>query len=327
MNGFNFEKEKSKAVRALTENGLEISQAEIVADCFATADLYGVTSHGCAVLPAHIERLKRGGYNLNPVFKIIRETPSFAVIDGDNAIGPVSAAYCMDYAVANVKENGVFTVFSRNNNTFGPAFYYSLKAAEKGFIAFICSNSPAQMAPVGGKEKMLGTNPFSAVIPVPDSDPIIVDMATSVVAKSKFKEYKAQNKPLPDGWALDKNGKPTNDPDEGIQGLVQPMAGFKGYSISMLIDIMSGVMSGAAYLNKVGRFYSEDNNSMNVGFYITAFSPEIICGEGYGTEIKEFAEMLKNSAPADGKSVCLPGEDRIHYKKRNTDYEEKNCNF
>ena len=327
MNGFNFEKEKSKAVKALTENGLDSLQAEIVADCFVTADLYGVTSHGCAVLPAHIERLKRGGYNLNPEFKIIRETPSFAVIDGDNAIGPVSAAYCMDYAVRKAKENGVFTVFSRNNNTFGPAFYYSLKAAEKGLIAFICSNSPAQMAPVGGKEKMLGTNPFSVVIPIPDSDPIIVDMATSVVAKSKFKEYKAQNKPLPDGWALDKNGKPTNDPDEGIQGLVQPMAGFKGYSISMLIDIISGVLSGAAFLNKVGRFYDDDNNSMNVGFYITAFSPEIICGEDCGVRIKEFADSIKNSAPADGNTVYLPGEDRINNKKRNIDYEEKNCNF
>lgn len=312
MNGFNFEKEKSKAVKALTENGLDSLQAEIVADCFVTADLYGVTSHGCAVLLAHIERLKRGGYNLNPEFKILRETPSFAVIDGDNAIGPVSAAYCMDYAVRKAKENGVFTVFSRNNNTFGPAFYYSLKAAEKGLIAFICSNSPAQMAPVGGKEKMLGTNPFSVVIPIPDSDPIIVDMATSVVAKSKFKEYKAQNKPLPDGWALDKNGKPTNDPDEGIQGLVQPMAGFKGYSISMLIDIISGVMSGAAFLNNIGRFY-DDNNSMNVGFYITAFSPEIICGEDYGARIREFADSIKNSAPADGQKICLPGGDRISY--------------
>lgn len=314
MNSFNFANEKSKAMKALAENGLDSLQAEIVADCFATADLYGVTSHGCAVLPAHIERLQRGGYNLNPAFKIIRETPSFAVIDGDNAIGPVSADYCMNFAVEHAKNVGVYTVFCRNNNTFGPAFYYSLKAAERGCTAFICSNSPAQMAPVGGKEKMLGTNPFSMVIPVPDSDPIIVDMATSVVAKSKFKEYKAKNKPLPDGWALDKNGKPTNDPDEGIQGLVQPMAGFKGFSISMLIDIISGVMSGAAFLNKVGRFYSNDNNSMNVGFYITAFSPEIICGDEYGIRIKEFVGLLRNSATADGQSVCLPGDDRINIK-------------
>lgn len=312
---------KAQIIDRLLQNHVPESQAEIFADVMITADAYGVTSHGTAILDAHIDRLNRGGYNLAPKFNVIRETPSFAVIDGDNAIGPVSAAYCMQYATDRAKKNGVFTVFSRNNNTFGPAFYYSLKAAENGCIAFICSNSPAQMAPVGGKEKMLGTNPFSMVIPVPDSDPIIVDMATSVVAKSKFKEYKAANKPLPDGWALDKNGNPTNDPDEGIQGLVQPMAGFKGYSISMLIDIMSGVLSGAAYLNKVGRFYSEDTNSMDVGFYITAFSPEIICGEEFGVRIKEFVSMLRNSAAIEGKAVCLPGDDRITVRKRNNRYE------
>lgn len=318
MSSFNFENEKNKAKNTLIENGLDIIQAEVVADCFATADLYGVTTHGCSVLPAHIERLKRGGYNLNPSFSIIRETSSFAVIDGENAMGPVSAIHCLNYAMERAKLSGVFTVFSRNNNTFGPAFYYSLKAAEKGCIAFICSNSPAQMAPVGGKEKMLGTNPFAMVIPVPDSDPIIVDMATSIVAKSKFKEYKAANKPLPDGWALDKDGKPTNNPDEAMQGLVLPMAGFKGYSISMLIDIMSGVMSGAAYLNKVGRFYSEENDSMNVGFYITVFSPEIICGEDYGVKVKEFVDLLRNSATIKDKSICLPGDDRIIIKQRNS---------
>lgn len=303
--------DKAQIIDRLLQNHVPESQAEIIADVMITADAYGVTSHGVAILDSHIDRLNRGGYNLAPKFNVIRETAAFAVIDGDNAMGPVSANYCMNYAVTNAKESGVFTVFSRNNNTFGPAFYYSLKAAERGCIAFICSNSPAQMAPIGGKEKMLGTNPFSAVIPVPGRDPIIIDMATSVVAKSKFKEYKSAHKPLPDGWALDKNGNPTNDPDEGIQGLIQPMAGFKGYSISMLIDIVSGILSGAAYLNKVGRFYSEDNNSMNVGFYITAFSPEIICGEDYGVRIKEFAEMLKNSAATDGKKILLPGEDRI----------------
>lgn len=317
MSGFNFTEEKNRIISSLTGAGLDGFQAETVADCLASADLYGVTSHGGAVLPAHIERIKRGGYNLNPVFKTVRETASFAVIDGDNAMGPVAAGFCMERAVKRAKEVGVFTVFSRNNNTFGPAFYYSLKAAKKGCIAFICSNSPAQMAPVGGKEKMLGTNPFSAVIPVPGGEPIIVDMATSVVAKSKFKEYKAENKPLPDGWALDKSGKPTNDPDEGIQGLIQPMAGFKGYAVSMLIDVVSGVLSGAAFLNKVGRFYSDDNNSMNVGFYITAFCPEIICGKEYGAAIREFEQLLRNSEPIEGKSVSLPGDDRIIVKKIN----------
>lgn len=311
---FDFYKEKKKVIKELTKHGLDEIQAEIVADCFATADLYGVTSHGCAITQAHVLRIQRGGYNLKPYFKVVKETSAFAVIDGDNAFGPVSAKYCLDFAIKKCKKVGMYTVFSRNNNTFGPAFYYSLKAAEQGYIAFICSNSPAQMAPIGGKEKMLGTNPFAVVIPVPGHDPIIIDMATSVVAKSKFKQYKEAGKMLPDGWALDKEGKPTNDPDEGIQGMVLPMAGFKGYGITMLIDIMSGVLSGAAYLNKVGRFYSGDGSGMNVGFYMTVINPIAVIDK-YDEKITDFVNCLKTSKPGEDGKIILPGDDRIEFKK------------
>lgn len=311
---FDFNTEKNRVILELMENGLDKMQAEIVADCFATSDLYGVATHGCAMTSSHIHKMKRGGYNLKPDFKIIRETAAFAVIDGDNAFGPVSAKFCLDLALKRCKESGVYTVFSRNNNTFGPAFYYSLKAAEQGCIAFVCSNSPAQMAPIGGKGKMLGTNPFAAVIPVPEHDPIIIDMATSIVAKSKFKQYKEEGKKLPDGWALDKEGNPTNDPDEGIQGTVFPMAGFKGYGIAMLIDVMSGVLSGAAYLNRVGRFYSEDGDGMNVGFYLSVVDPAVVMGEVYQEVIQDFVKRLRESETVGDGNIILPGDDRIKIK-------------
>ncbi|MBQ8894625.1 MAG: Ldh family oxidoreductase [Clostridia bacterium] len=308
--------EYKKIISVLQKYGVSVEDAQTVADCLCTADQYGVLSHGTAVLPSHLERIRRGGYNLKPNFKVIRETVSFSLIDGDNAMGPISATYCMNHAIKKAKEAGVYTVFSRNNNTFGPAFYYSLKAAEKGCIGFICSNSPAQMAPMGGLEKLLGTNPFAAVIPVPEEDPIIIDMATSVAAKSKFKEYKELGKNLPIGWALDKEGIPTTDPDQGINGLVLPMAGFKGYALSLLIDVISGVISGAAYLDKVGRFYSDDDSSMNVGFYITVIDPVVVCGEEYAKEIKAYAHRIKKSDPIEGQKVVLPGEDRLSYFKK-----------
>lgn len=311
MSKTDFLKEKQRVTTVLIEKSVPEKDARTIADCFVTADMYGVTSHGTRILTSHIGRIERGGYNLNPDFKIIRETPAFAVVDGDNSIGVVSADYCMSYAVQKAKESGIFTVFSRNNNTFGPAFYYPLKAAEKGCIGIALSNSPAQMAPFGGKEKMLGTNPFSIVIPCGDGDPIIVDMATSVVAKSKFKEYKEQNKPLPEGWALNTDGKPTTDPDEGMAGLVLPMAGFKGYGIAMMIDILSGVISGASFLNKVGRFYSEDNSCMDVGFTFTAIDPKIVLGDEYESIIKEYVDALRNSDTVDDCVISLPGDDRI----------------
>lgn len=309
-----YKKEFSEIVFKLCNIGVKKEHAEIAADCFATADAFGVTTHGISILPSHIERAKRGGYNLSPDFSVIKETCSFAVINGDNAFGPVSAKHCLDYAVKKAKNVGIFTVFGRNNNTFGPAFYYSLKAAEKGCIAVVTSNTPPQMAPFGGNEKMLGTNPFSAVVPVPGGEPLIIDFATSVVAKSKFKEYAQKNMPLPDGWALDKNGNPTTDANEGIEGFVLPMAGFKGYGLSMLIDILSGFLSGSAYLNGVGKFYSSDNKCMNVGFQITVIDPVQVLGEEYNEGIRQYVSLLRESGRADGKSIVLPGDDRINHK-------------
>lgn len=312
---FSYENEKNRIVELLQEKDVPLNQCEIVADVMATADMYGVTSHGVRILDSHIQRLERGAYNVNPQFKHIKETVSFALVDGDNALGFVSADYCMNYAVEKCKETGIFHVISRNNNTLGPAFYYPLQAAKCGMIGFVCCNSPAQMAPIGGKDKLLGTNPFAVAIPVPNQDPIIIDMATSVVAKSKFKEYKEQGKKLPVGWALDKDGNPTTDPDAAMQGLVQPMAGFKGYAISMLIDILSGVISGASYLDKVGRFYSEDKNSMNVGFYFTAINPKLIIGEEYDEIITDFVKRIRESESVGNSKICLPGDDRISYMK------------
>jgi (2R)-3-sulfolactate dehydrogenase (NADP+) len=312
-----FEDKKKKIEIELVSNGLPLEQAELVADCFATADLYGVTSHGAAVLPAHLQRIKQGGYNLAPVFNTIHETPSFAVIDGDNAMGPVSADYCMKYAVNKCKESGMFTVFSRNNNTFGPAFYYPLKAAEDGFLGIIFSNSPAQMAPCGGKEKMLGTNPFSAVIPVPGKEPIIIDMSTSITAKSRILEYQKLGKQLPDGWATDENGRPTNDPDEALRGLVLPMAGFKGTGLSMLFDIVAGALSGAAYLNNVGRFYGDGCECMNVGYCLAAIDPRIVLGASYGDVINNYVTSLRNCQTVEGEKIILPGDDRSQTKNRN----------
>lgn len=305
---------KSEYITQLVNEGMTTEDAETVIDCFMTADEYGVSSHGMAIFQSHLDRIRRGGYNLLPTFSVVKETSAFAVIDSDNAIGPAAAMHCMNYAVRRCKDVGIFTVFSRNGNTFGPAFYYPLKAAEQGVIGFICSNSPAQMAPVGGIEKMLGTNPFSAVIPVPGHDPIIIDMATSVVAKSKFKEYKAAGKPLPEGWALDREGNSTTDPDKAMQGLVLPMAGFKGYAVSMLIDIIAGSLSGAAFLNNVGRFYSDDNKSMNVGYYTVAIDPQTVFGDGYGKMINGYVSELRNSKAGKTGRVALPGDDRLAKK-------------
>lgn len=310
-------------IQTMIAYGVSETQSKIIADVMVTADSFGVTSHGSKMLNLHIQKLKKGGYNLNPTFKHIREKCTFSVVDGDNSFGFVCADYCMKYAVKKAETNGVFCVFSKNNNTIGPAFYYPYIASKRHMIGIILSNSPAQMAPIGGKEKMLGTNPFAAVIPIPNQEPIIIDMATSIVAKSKFKQYKEEGKPLPDGWALDKEGKPTNDPDEGIQGLIRPMAGFKGYAIALLIDVLSGVLSGASFLNKVNRFYSDDDKGMDVGFCCVAINPYVVLGKEYDDRITEFVNLLRNSEHIEGMNICIPGDDRLSFKNSKINRWEK----
>lgn len=297
--------------------GVPEEQAKLLGEYFSTVEFYGVASHGVKTIDAHIRKINQGTYNLHPSFRIKKETSAFAVIDGDNAIGMVSAMNCINYAMQGAKKSGIYTVMSPDNNTYGSAFYYALKAAEKGFICITSSNSPAQMAAFGGKEKILGTNPFSIAIPAKNNHPIVIDMATSSVAKSKINEYKEKNMPIPDGWALDKEGKPTTDAQKALEGLMLPMAGFKGYGISMMIDIISGVLSGASYLGNVGRFYTDKNESMNVGFTFTVISPEIVYGAEFYDEIDKYISTVRNSCNIEGEKILLPGDDRVKMFENN----------
>lgn len=303
---------KQAVAAALIAVGVSTEQAAIVSDCFVTADEFGVSTHGVAILGAHIERIRRGGYNLTPEFKILRQGGAFAVVDADNSMGPVSAVHCMQMAINGAAESGVYTVLCRNANTYGPAFYYPLLAAQKGLIGITFSNSPAAMPPVGGKDKMLGTNPFAVVIPCQEGKPIILDMATSVVAKSKINDLRKKGEKIPEGWALDSEGNPTTEPEEAIKGLVLPMAGFKGYGIAMMLDVLSGVLAGAASLDAVGRFYSAENKCMNVGQTFIVIDPRQVAGEEFYVEMDEYVRKIRASRPIKENSVIpLPGDDRF----------------
>lgn len=303
--------------KILLDNGLDKEQSFVIADYMATVDFYGIKSHGVSVLDAHLKKIKKGHYNLTPKFTTEKESSSFAVINGDNAIGMISGDYCVKYAIKRAAKSGIFTVLSHNNNTYGSAFYYVLKAAEQGYICFTACNSPAQMAPFGGIQKMIGTNPFAVSVPALKGHPLIIDMATSVMAKSKIKEYYERGEKIPEGVALDRNGDKTDDPVEALNGLMLPMAGFKGYGISLMIDILSGLLSGAAFLDSVGRFYGENDNSMNVGYIFTLISPKAVFGEDFYKKVDDYIARIRTSEKKGIGEIILPGDDRINIFKEN----------
>lgn len=288
--------------------GIKENQAYSIATNLVRADAYNVSTHGINILSSHVDRINRGGYNVTGDVVIEKETPVFSIINANNTVGLYSADYCMKLAVEKCKDCGLHMVLSRNSNTFGPAFNYSKIATDQGKIGICFSNSPANMPVTGGASKILGTNPLSIGIPGNKKGPILFDISTSIVAKSKINEARKENKKIPLGWALDEHGKETDDPVEAIKGMVLPMAGHKGYGLAMCIDILSGVISNAGYLDRVNRFYSEDNSCMNVGQTFIAIDPNIVDSEKFYDRVDEYITIIKESKKIEGQEIYYPGE-------------------
>ena len=293
----------------LRDREMPADDARVFVDSMLSADICGVSTHGIRMLPSYVQKIDNGDFAfVTP--ETVKQLPSFSILDARDTIGAVSASYAARLAVRMAKTSGIHAVFSRNANTFGPGFYYAEEIANKGMVGFVSCNAPAAMPTFNGLEAMLGTNPLAFAMPTESYGNIVIDMATSVVAKSRFGVAKARGEKLEPGWALDKNGNPTVDPDEGIQGFVLPMAGFKGYGLAMMIDIVSGFLSGAGFLNGVGKFYSQDGACMNVGHLIVAINPELIYDGDFLQDADKYIEKLRLSKTIPGKRIVIPGEDR-----------------
>jgi len=311
---YDIEKIRSLSEQALIGCHLSKEEAALVVDSMLEADINGVSTHGIRMLYAYVDKLKSGQFSIaQPI--VIKDSPSFTVMDSNNIIGAISAVKASSICIEKAKEYGMHTVFARNCNTFGPAFYYAEMMSKAGMIGFVCSNTPAAMPAFNGLEPMLGTNPLAFSCPSKTKGTITLDMATSIVAKSHFSTALANHEKLKEGWALDQNGKPTTDPMEAIKGFVLPMAGFKGYGIAMAIDILSGFLSGAGYLNKVNKFYSQDGKGMNVGQMFVAINPYMVYEGDFMKDMDEYINIIRSSKVMDGRKIALPGDDRINNRK------------
>lgn len=310
---------RHEAIKLLTDHGVPDEQAYILTDSMLEADKSGVATHGIRMLPAYIRKLDNGDFSFEDIV-VKKSFPAFSVVNSNNCIGAVSAYYCTQLAINEAKNNGMHTVFAYNSNTLGPAFYYVKKIAEKGLIGYVCCNSPAAMPANNGLEVMLGTNPFAFACPSKSAGTILIDMATSAVAKSKFLEAKNKGQKLSMGLALDSLGNPTVNPDEAIRGLVLPMAGVKGYGIAIMIDVLSGVLSGAAYLNNVGKFYSNDGHGMNVGHMFVAIDPSAIYDGDFFAEMDQYIKTLRNSKVKKGQTITLPGDGKREKENAANEY-------
>ena len=249
------------ATRVYEHCGLPAEDAALCADTLVQADLWGHQSHGVMRLSWYTARLRRGVSDALARPQTVVDAGAIAVLDGCDAMGQVAAVADSRQAVQRAKRHGIGAVAVRHSNHFGTAFYYTLMAAREHCVAFLCTNASPAMAPWGGRHKAVGTNPWSWASPAGRHDPMVLDIANTSVARGKIYLARQKGLKIPAGWALDAQGAPTIDPAAAIDGVILPMAEHKGYAIAVIMDMLSGVLSGSAFGQEVHGPYQSERRS------------------------------------------------------------------
>ena len=288
--------------------GLDATDATIATDAAVYAQLHGTQSHGVLHLPLYLTGLVDGTIKARPAIALEIGLPCTAVMDADNALGLVAGTRAIDRAIELAGEYGLGAVAVRNSSHFGVAGYYADRAASEGLIAFSFTNASPAIAPTGGREARLGTNPIGAGFPVPDGDPIVVDLATAAVARSRIKQAATRGEAIPEGWALDPDGQPTTDPERAVAGSVLPIGGPKGYGLALVVELLCSAMSD----NQPGfevTYESEVKRSSRIGQFFLAMAPAGFVGpERYGRRVRHIANVLTGTPPLDpARPPRLPG--------------------
>ncbi len=244
----------SFAFQVFRQMGCLDDHARMAADNLLAADLRGIDSHGVARLSGYYRLFEAGRLKGDAAYRIVHETPSTALLDAGAGLGLVSAQLAMETAIQKAQAVGSGWVSVRNSNHFGIAGRYALMAARQGMIGFAFTNASPLVAPARSNQRMLGTNPIAVAIPAGKYPPLVADMATTAAANGKLEILQRKQKPAPEGWILDKDGRPTTDPTApGQGGSLLPLgsdaerAYHKGYALGAVVDILSGVLGGSGF--------------------------------------------------------------------------------
>ncbi len=283
--------------------GITENEASIVADSLIYADLRGIESHGVQRLKMYVDGIKAGGINTEPNIITVRESPVYALLDGDQAMGQIAGYRATKMAINKARENGIAVVGVKNSNHYGTAGYYALKMAEEDLIGISMTTSSPLVSHTGAMERFIGTNPIAMGVPVEGEKPFLLDMATSVVPSGKIEMAQRKKERVPEGWAISTvNGKMITDPNEILspKGAILPLGGLgeifgghKGYGLGVMVDILSGILVGATWSKHVAG--AKEKNS-NVGHFFMAINPAAFGDiEEFKNNVKKMREELRNS--------------------------------
>lgn len=299
--------------------GLSPKDAAVCMDSFIMSDLRGIRTHGTTHLKGYCDRLAIGTASTGAEIEIVETSPSALVVDAKRAVGMSAAMTVMEKCIENAKKTGACFATVKNGCHFGFGGYFPMKAAEQGMIGFCVANCPAMVAPFGGADAMLGTNPISVVIPAGEYPDVVLDMATSLVAKGKISLALKEGKSIPEGWALDKDGNPTTDPAAANVGVLLPAGGPKGYGLALMVSLLAGALSGADCDAKLPRFWEEPEIPSNIGYFMGAIDvSKFMPLEMFKANVDAILKSLKESRPAPGfKEVMIPGEIEYNLTRKN----------
>lgn len=312
MTHISIEDLKTFCADSLIHEGMKREHAVTVAEVLAETDAYGTHSHGTKNLHNYIRKCRVGGTDIHGEPQIITDGISFAVIDAKNTLGMIPSVMAMNLACDKADKTGIALVTVKKSCHFGAAGYYANLAAERGFIGIAVSNVDPNMTAPGARSMMIGNNPVAYAAPAVSKPSMFLDIALSNVASLKVVQARKDDRQIPDTWIVDKDGLPTTDPSHyPEEGAMQPAAAHKGYGLAVLVDLLTGVLSGGATSmdGDIVSWCFEMEKPNNVSHTFIAINPQLFGETDVAARTESVAEHLRNAPKAKGSNrIYTPGE-------------------
>lgn len=293
----------------LTGNGVSQDNSAIIAECLVAADLRGVDTHGINRIPSYIARVRQGVLDPKASPTIRQITPVVGQVDGHNGFGFLAAHLGISAAIKMAQKMGIGMVSIKHSNHFGMSAWVVQQALDAGMMSLVFTNSSPALPVWGGKSKLMGVSPIACGAPAGSERPFILDMAPSVAARGKIYKALRRGEKIPKDWALDAEGRPTDDPARALEGVMLPMGGPKGSALAIMMDVFSGVLSGSAFAGHVTNPY-DPYKPANVGHFLVAIRPDLFMSlEEFKNRMDHlYKRVVESEKIANVNRIYFPGE-------------------
>lgn len=288
--------------------GLDSEMARVFADSIVAADLRGVKSHGTIRVPEYVRRVESGVMEARTEARFVRDEGAVGLLDAGNGFGQAAACRAMRRAIEKAGAHGIGLVGVRNSNHFGIAAYYAMMALEAGMIGVVMTNASPAINPFGTTTPLLGTNPIAVAVPAGAEKPIVLDMSTSLVARGKIRFAALTGKEIPLGWATDADGEPTTDAKKALKGSLEPIGGAKGSGLSLIVDLLCGVLTGSCLTGEVKTIVDVSGPARTGHIFGAIDVGRFIGAELFRQNVDAVIRRIKGLPPRAGQKVFMPGE-------------------